>query len=104
MRFLHRANIYTENLATGNYDILHKEALRCRSTHVGAGVPFEQRRDAGEMRHLQFEAAYIMPVDCRIEIQGTRYSPVEETFKTVIGPNGQVKMRAVDMLEYETES
>jgi hypothetical protein len=104
MRFIHRANVYTESVGTGIYDVLHKENLRCRSTHLGAGVPFDQRRDAGETRHLQFERDYVMPTDCRIEIQGTRYSPIEETFKTVIGPNGQVKMRAVDMLEYETES
>jgi hypothetical protein len=104
MRFIHRANVYIETVATGVYDVLHKEALRCRSTHLGAGVPFDQRRDAGEMRHLQFDRDYVMPTDCRIEIAGTRYSPIEETFKTIIGPNGQIKMRAVDILEYETES
>lgn len=101
MRLIHRANVYTETQATGAYDVVAKENLRCRSVHIGSDVPFEQRRAAGEQRHLLFDREYLMPEDCEILIAGTRYRPVDETFKTVTGTNGRTKLRAVDIVEVE---
>ena len=92
-----RAIVYTENPATGTYDVVAKSNLRCRLEHVGGGQTVAERAALMEIRHLVFDIAYEMPEDCEVLIDGRRYNPQPGTFARHRGTNSRKAFRAVDV-------
>jgi hypothetical protein len=94
-----RAIVYTENPATGTYDVVDKSNLRCRLEHIGGGTSVTERAQLSEIRHLVFEIAYQMPEDCEILIGDTRWNPIAGTFARFRGSNSRKEIKACDVQE-----
>jgi hypothetical protein len=97
-RLFQRASVYTENGTDGAYDVLDKADLRCRSTHVGLGNTLAGRMEMARIRRFYFDGEYVMPQDCQIEIDGSRWRPTAD-IRTIDGTGGNVKSKAVDITE-----
>lgn len=94
-----RATVYTENPSTGVYDVVLKENLRCRLSHVGGGQSVAERAELAEIRHLEFDIAFEMPEDCEILIDGQRWNPSAGTFGRARGSNNRKMVRFCDVSE-----
>lgn len=104
-----RANVYTEN-ASGVYDVVAKQNLRCRIEHLGGGNTVQERADMAELRHIVWEIGYEMPEDCELQLvnrvtsapEGPRYNPMPGTFARYRGTNSTRKIRACDLMEVKS--
>jgi len=94
-----RAIVYTENPATGVYDVVDNPRLRCRLTHIGGGQTVAERAEFLEIRHLIFDINYEMPEDCQVLIGNTRYNPQPGTFGRFRGTNSRKAVKSVDVSE-----
>lgn len=97
-RLFQRATVYTENPATGDFDVLDRADLRCRSTHVGLGNTLQGRQDMARIRRFYFDGSYVLPSDCHIEIDGKRWRPTVDV-RTIDGTGGTLRDKAVDITE-----
>lgn len=92
------ADIYTRTGAAG-FTTLEKSGLICGLRHLVGGQSGPDRSSLAERRHLQWgDVSYEMPYPAQVEIDGVRWSPLRETFRTIPSPRGAAQGRAVDVV------
>lgn len=86
------ADVYAETPATGAYTTSVKEGLPCRLLHIDyrAVTTSQDRATLAAERIFVWPAAeYTLPAYCQLEVNGTRWQPVEITaYERLDGPDG----------------
>jgi len=93
------ANVYTASSSTGAFTVLHKQGLRCRLSTVSArgAASAPERAELVATRQLFWQADYVMPERCQVEVDGVRWNPIQGT---AVAPTrgGIVVYRACDIV------
>lgn len=90
--------VYGENAVTGMYDTVLRSGLKCRFVHITLrpAATGDARAELAAMRHVQWEAGYVMPENVQLEQSGVRWQPRPGTFSAWRGPAGTVIRRSAD--------
>lgn len=98
-----RGVVYTADPVTSLYTVVAVPDLACRVLHiVSVGQTQGQRAELAMLRRILFDPDYAMPDDVQVEINGTRYDPLEATFAHLRAGVGVV--RRVDAVVVVTET
>lgn len=84
------ATVYTPHVTTGAYTVTAQSGLTCRLAYIeqgGSGIGGE-RENIGSKRRLLWDAAYTMPDNAQVEVDGQRWNVREGTFGELTGPDG----------------
>jgi len=87
--------------ASGAFDTVLKANLACRLVLVSrqAATTNSERAQLAAVRSLRWEASYVMPQYCQIEIDGLRWNLVStNAFQTLDGPSGTAVFKRADVV------
>lgn len=91
--------VYTPNGTDGAFDVVGTSGVACRLAFIQhtAGDVGGEREKIGENRRLLWEAAYAMPDDAQVAIDGYRWNVLAGTFGEITGPMGTVLYRRCEV-------
>lgn len=84
------AVVYTPHLSTGEYTVVAQASLPCRLAVVeqGGTAVGGERSEIGSKRRLLWKAAFAMPDNAQVLIDGQRWNVREGTYSPITGPDG----------------
>lgn len=89
-----KATVYTPD-ALGAYTVVAKSDLACRLSVLsmrGLDSSTFDRAELANRRHLMWDANYVMPADCQLDVLGERWNPAQGTQEMVVGLDGTTTM------------
>lgn len=99
-----RADIYTEDPATGAFTVLDESDLPVRLAIIGAkgANSAAERAEMVAMRRLVWGPDYAMPTRAQVAIDSERWNPVLGSFTAPLWPpSGEVIYRGCDLIRAE---
>lgn len=94
------ATVYTRGTG-GDWNVVHKNALRCRLAHSrrSAETTSGDRAELAARRVLIWDDTdYQMPAQCQVEVDGLRWNPLNtNAFEAFSGPGGRPIYKRIDV-------
>jgi hypothetical protein len=101
-----QADVFVAEANSGRYTVLTKSQLACRLVHmplrhVSTGA---DRAELAGMRNLIFDPEFILPEECQVEVDGTRWSPRPGTFGAYRDWNSNLAYRRCDVVRQQVSA